>query len=234
MPQGCSGWKNLQTATRQMDQHADAVLSCLAFDKLSVVVICRLCEVWSVFKRGVRAKAEDIRVMDDLLQKIIEAAHSQNAEQAVRSVLQAFVTDPEQAAANTPDFEENDVILFEDETVSIWFCRFAPGQSVPPHNHLMSATIGVFRGIERNDVFTRTEQGRLERSEQIDVSPGDVISLAADVIHGVTCISDTASEAIHVYLGALSKIDRSLFDINNDEELAFTDDAYKQLTASLC
>ena len=172
--------------------------------------------------------------MDDVLQKIIDAAHTAEAEQAVRSVVQAFVADPEQAAKRCPDFEDDDVILFENETVSIWFCRFAPGHSVPPHNHRISATIGVFRGIERNDVFARTEQGSLERSAQIEVRPGEVITLPSEVIHGVTCVSDTPSEALHVYLGALSKIDRSLFDIQNNEELAFTDEAYARLTASAC
>ena len=171
--------------------------------------------------------------MDDLLQKIIDAALSAEAEQAVRAVLQDFVRDPEQAAARCNDFEDNDVILFEDETVSVWFCRFLPGQSVPPHNHLMSATIGVFRGIERNDVFTRSDTGNLEQAEQTEVGAGEVIQLPADAIHGVTCVSDTASEAVHVYLGALSKIDRSLFDIQSNEELAFTDEAYERLTASV-
>lgn len=170
--------------------------------------------------------------MDDLLQKIIDAAHSPEAEQAVKAALQDFVRDPEQAAARCPDFEDNDVILFENDTVSIWFCRFAPGQSVPPHDHRMSATIGVFRGIERNDVFARTETGILQASEQIEVRAGEVISLSSEVIHGVTCVSDTASEAVHVYLGPLSKIDRSLFDIEKNEELAFTDEAYDRLKAS--
>ena len=49
--------------------------------------------------------------MDDVLQKIIDAAHTAEAEQAVRSVVQAFVADPEQAAKRCPDFEDDDVIL---------------------------------------------------------------------------------------------------------------------------
>ena len=120
-------------------------------------------------------------------------------------MLQDFVRDPEQAAACCPDFEDNDVILFEDETVSVWFCRFLPGQSVPPHNHLMSATIGVFRGIERNDVFTRSDTGNLEQAEQTEVGAGEVIQLPADAIHGVTCVSDTAS-GCSCYWGPCQKL----------------------------
>ena len=170
--------------------------------------------------------------MDDLLQNLINAANTSQAEQTVKALLLAFVADPEAAAAQVPAYQDDDVILFENEHISIWFCRFPAGKTVPPHDHRMSATIAVYRGIERNDVFTKAEDGQLMLSEQIDVRPGEVVQLASDVIHGVTCISPTASEALHVYLGPLSKIDRSLFDVQNNEELAFTDEVYDRLADS--
>lgn len=171
--------------------------------------------------------------MDDLLEQLIAASRTGEAEQAVGSLLRAFVSDPDAAAAQLPVFEDDDVILFEDEQVSIWYCRFPPGKSVPAHNHRMSATIAVIRGSEQNDIFTRSEEGILTLAEQIKVSPGEVVHLPADVIHAVSCVSDTASEALHVYLGALSQIDRLLFDTCKHEELAFTDEAYQRLTESV-
>jgi hypothetical protein len=38
------------------------------------------------------------------------------------------------------------------------------------------------------------------------------------------------SEAIHVYLGALSRVDRDLYDMEHGTVLAFTDENYSQLT----
>ena len=118
--------------------------------------------------------------MDDLLQKIIDAARSAEAEQAVRVVLQDFVRDPEQAAARCPDFENNDVILFEDETVSVWFWRFLPGQRYCRIITLCQP-IGVIGGLSEM-MRSLAKHGNLEQAEQTEVRAGGVIQLPAEAI----------------------------------------------------
>lgn len=169
-------------------------------------------------------------MLQQLIDDLRHASHSTAPEAAVKKRLQAFVADPASASQAVPDYEQDDVILFEDSDISIWFCRFQPGTKVPPHDHRMSATIGVFKGVERNDLFSRDAQGRLRLQTSKNISAGDVLQLESDTIHGVACTSTEPSCAIHVYLGQLSTIERALYHPETGEEMAFTDAHYEQLT----
>ena len=169
-------------------------------------------------------------MFDQLIDHLKAAAVTDNAENAVKKLLADFVRDANAAKAAMPNYQEDDVIIFEDETVSIWFCRFQPGAEVPPHDHKMSATIGVFQGIERNDLYDRDDQGQPQLKSSTDIPAGQVVQINSDAIHGVTCTSAIPSEALHVYLGALTKIQRSIYDTAAGEELPFTDENYQRLT----
>ena len=168
-------------------------------------------------------------MLDHLISDLKTAARGPEPEVSVKSILGDFVADPAAARAAMPDYAEDDVIIFEDDSVSIWFCRFQPGMSVPPHDHRMSATIAVFQGVEQNDLYTREGDAMPELSSQTPISAGQVVQIPADGIHGVTCTSDVPSEAIHVYLGALTEVDRTLFDTSAGEPLAYTDENYHRL-----
>lgn len=171
-------------------------------------------------------------MMDALVSKLKQAALGVDAEAQVKAVLSDFVREPAKANELVPNYTEDDVILFEDDSVSIWFCRFQPGTRVPPHDHRMSATIGVFKGTEQNIIFgaIEGEKERLLPISRHDVHAGEVFQIPEDGIHSVTCISQEASEAIHVYLGPLSQIDRALYDLEAGAALDFTDENYAALT----
>ncbi|MEH6631628.1 MAG: hypothetical protein V7776_12405 [Halopseudomonas aestusnigri] len=175
--------------------------------------------------------------LDDLLARLKKAAITPDAARAVRAILEETVSAPEAVAIGMPTFTENEAILFEDDTISIWFCRFMPGISVPPHDHQMSATIGIYRGSERNDFYEKDptkdtnngDLGGIRKSGKAELSPGEVLSIGPSAIHSVTCISDEPCCGIHVYLGKLSTVDRSLFNTETNETLKFTDENYHQL-----
>lgn len=168
-------------------------------------------------------------MLNELIVHLRKAALSDNSEKEIASLLHNFVKNPDIAKAATANFDTDDVILFEDDRISIWFCRFQPGSSVPPHNHRMPAIIGVFQGTERNDMYEQTETSVLMPLRHTEINAGEVLQIASDAIHGVTCTSTVPTEAIHVYLGALSKTERDLYDIDNDKVLAFTDANYNKL-----
>ena len=168
-------------------------------------------------------------VLDQLIDDLKSASRGNTPVQDVRKLMMAFVADPSMARDHVPDYDDDDVILFEDDHVSIWFCRFQPGVVVPPHDHQMSATIAVYEGIERND-FYRNNAGQLSASHQIELAAGDIVQIAPDEVHGVGCSSAMPSCAIHVYLGKLTEVDRSLFDISDGTAMAFTDENYEKLT----
>ena len=169
-------------------------------------------------------------MLDQLVEHLKSATASEQPEATIKTLLTVFVEQPEQAKSAMPDFDQDEAILYEDDQISIWYCRFQPGASVPPHNHNMSAVIGVFHGTERNDMYERGDKDILKPLKSTDIHAGEVLSIAPDAIHGVTCTSAKPSEAIHVYLGALSRVDRDLYDMEHGTVLAFTDENYSQLT----
>lgn len=168
--------------------------------------------------------------LDAMIADLRAAGRSATPDASIDAVLRDFVAAPDAAASIVPDFAEDDVILFEDDSLSVWFCRFQPGATVPPHDHRMAVTIAVYAGTETNDFFTRDDDGQLVRTDTRPVSAGQVLHIPDDGIHSVSCTSAAPSTAIHVYQGALSQIDRTLFDPATSEAMAFTDENYARLT----
>ena len=125
-------------------------------------------------------------------------------------------------------FEGDDVILFEDDTVSIHHCRFDPGLHVPPHDHRMTAIIGVYEGAEVNHFYVSGESG-LDRKSSKRIDTGEVLSMGPDAIHSVELGSPEASYAIHVYLGNLTNIDRTLYDWDTADTYPYTRQKYFEL-----
>lgn len=167
--------------------------------------------------------------LDVLVAQLRAAAVSATPNAQIKTLLQKAVNDPQWVADGIGEFAENDVILFEDTTVSIWHCRFTPGQTVPAHDHQMSAAIGVYRGAERNDFYERAPDGGLRKSSEVEVCAGEVLQIGPSAIHAVGCASSEPSCGLHVYLGQLTTVERSLFDTQQDKVLAFTDENYRRL-----
>lgn len=172
-------------------------------------------------------------VLDDFLTEIKKAAREADPQPSVRAILDRVFASPEAVAAALPDYAEDDVVLFEDETVSIWHCRFQPGRPVPPHNHELSANIGVYAGVETNRFYKSADTGGIAPSRDVNLGPGDVLSIGPSGIHSVECISENPSCGIHVYLGPLTKTARDLYDLSNGKKVPFTEEAYERLQAAL-
>ncbi|KPA20532.1 Cupin domain protein [Shimia sp. SK013] len=169
--------------------------------------------------------------VNELVARLRGVAKSETARADIKALLEEAVADPVAFGDALPTYEEDDVILFEDETVSIWHCRFQPGKTVPPHDHKMLATIAVYRGAERNDFYERGTGGGLQKSSEVRLGAGDVFQIGPSAIHAVGCASQEPCCGIHVYLGALTKVDRSLFDLSDGAALRFTDENYLRLVA---
>jgi len=163
--------------------------------------------------------------LNAFIQELRDAAVTDEAVKRVRRLMTEAFRDPDAIRAAMPAYENDDEVLFEDDTVSIWFVRFVPGLHVPPHDHQTTATIGVYQGAEDNHFYQR-ESGRLVHKTTRRVGPGDVIALKPDGIHSVEAADGKTSCGIHVYLAALTRIERSLFDWDSGEARPFTDDNY--------
>ena len=166
--------------------------------------------------------------LDNFMQELRAAAVADDAIKAVHELMTDAFRNPESIQAAMPEFDSDDEVLFEDDSVSIWFVRFVPGLHVPPHDHQTTATIGVYEGAEDNH-FYLCESGRLVHKTSKRVGPGDVVALKPDGIHSVEAAGEAPSCAIHVYLAKLTTIERSLFDWDSGEASPFTDENYERM-----
>jgi predicted metal-dependent enzyme (double-stranded beta helix superfamily) len=80
---------------------------------------------------------------------------------------------------------------------------------VAPHDHRMWAVIGVYQGLEQNELFVRAEGGGLDTVDRFTVAAGDVRTLDPSTIHSVQARGDGYLGAIHVYGGDLFGTPRS-------------------------
>lgn len=174
---------------------------------------------------------EDFNI-DALVERLKTASRQLDACAQVKSILQETVENPGWVATGIPDYKEDDTILFEDDNVSIWHCRFPVGFTVPAHDHQITATIGVYRGAERNDFWESDDEGGIHKSSEAVLSAGNVLQIGPSAIHSVSCSSDIPTCGIHVYLGWLTKVERSLFDVAEGETLPFDEENYQRLKSA--
>lgn len=165
---------------------------------------------------------------DQFIAKVREAASSNTAVKQIRTILQDAIDDPVSISSVLGHFEGDDVVLFEDDTVSIHHCRFDPGLHVPPHDHRMTAIIGVYEGAEVNHFYVNGDTG-LRRKSTRRIETGEVLSMGPDTIHSVELGSAEESYAIHVYLGNLTTIDRTLYDWDTTDTYPYSRGKYIEL-----
>lgn len=168
---------------------------------------------------------------DDFVRQVRAAASAPNPSQAVRAYLEQCVADPEPIIAATSQDGDDEVHLFEDETLSIWRCRFQPHVVMPPHEHKLPVHIAVYAGGEKNILF-QAKDGKLEHESTTVVGPGEVLSLEDDCIHAVSAEGDVPSFALHVYMGPLMALKRDLFDWNTGEAVDFSMENFDQMKRS--
>jgi len=99
-----------------------------------------------------------------------------------------------------------------------------------PHEHRLWAVIGLYQGGEDNVYWRRRadDPKRIEPHAVQALRPGDVASLAVDVIHSVANPIDGLSAALHVYGGDLYATERSEWDA-----LALTEKPHDKTFAKL-
>jgi predicted metal-dependent enzyme (double-stranded beta helix superfamily) len=80
-----------------------------------------------------------------------------------------------------------------------------PGAQTPVHDHLAWGLVGLYRGTQDEDVFTRTDDGAREDEASLEVMesrairPGDFYELLPETdIHRVRTTSDITSVSLHL------------------------------------
>jgi 3-mercaptopropionate dioxygenase len=101
------------------------------------------------------------------------------------------------------------------ERFSVVSFVWAPSAQTPVHDHQMWGLVGMLRGSETSQAFSRDASGALVAGETTTLAPGDVEVLRPSIgdIHKVTnALADCGSLSIHVYGGNIGAVKRFTFD----------------------
>jgi len=108
------------------------------------------------------------------------------------------------------------------ERFSVVSFVWGPGQATPIHDHTVWGLVGVLRGAELSQAFTRTPPGLKPNGAVRRLLPGDVeaISPRAGDIHQVSnAFADRASVSIHAYGGNIGAVRRGVYDPDGGRKL---------------
>lgn len=141
---------------------------------------------------------------------------------AVKEVLDRALANPSQIEAALPPRRAELVPLFVSEELTVMNVVWAPGMTLPPHDHLMWAAIGIYGGDEEN-LFYRRTAGGLVASGGKSLATADSALLGDDVIHSVHNPRGHAfTGALHIYGGNFMTRPRSVWDPETLEAQAAT------------
>ena len=108
----------------------------------------------------------------------------------------------------------------EDGSLCLFSLVIPSGAQTPIHDHLAWGLIGVYRGVQNETVYRRTDDGRdeskatLEIAREQTVRHGEFYTLLPplDDIHYVKTVSDTPSISIHLLANDTACVTRHRFD----------------------
>lgn len=163
-----------------------------------------------------------------------DAVRGPRAVADVRAAIEDLVSEPTRLAREYPAPLGCTVVsghsdyLFEDGTLTICMVHTPPGVEQPPHDHLMTAVIGGYAGVELHRLFRRTPDGPapIEMSTTTGLAPGDVLTIGTAGVHAIDAAPGAWSSAVHVYLGELGSVARSVFHPDTFEEHELTMERY--------
>ena len=150
---------------------------------------------------------------------------SERSRQAMRDVVARAISDPVQLllAIGTPD-KPGLQVLHSSPELTVLNLAWAPRQMTLPHNHLLTAVIGMYGGREENMFWRRVPSSRkyqIEAAGGQALGTGDVAVLGKDVIHSVVNPLGRISGAIHVYDGDFFAMQRSMWDAETLKEAPY-------------
>jgi predicted metal-dependent enzyme (double-stranded beta helix superfamily) len=146
----------------------------------------------------------------------LRAALPERSRQGMKEVVARAVADPVSLLKVLGEPEEGGVkVLHAAPDLTVINVAWAPRQMTLPHNHMMSAVIGMYGGREDNMFWRRVPDGGtfpLEMRGGQALGSGDVTILGPDIIHSVVNPLAKVSGAIHVYDGDFLHVERSMWD----------------------
>ncbi|MGK7867208.1 hypothetical protein [Falsiroseomonas sp. E2-1-a20] len=136
-------------------------------------------------------------------------------QRALREVVARAVSDPGSVIRSLGEPQRGAIHkLYHAPDLTIINVIWGPKMTLFPHNHRMTAVIGIYTGCEDNIFWRKIEggNGRVEAAGAKALRERDCAVLGPDVIHSVTNPIARLTGAIHVYEGDFFAMERSEWD----------------------
>jgi predicted metal-dependent enzyme (double-stranded beta helix superfamily) len=163
--------------------------------------------------------------IDKFVRDCVTAAKGANREASVIELIENALKRADELASAFEHMQGESDLVYADDDVTIYHERLTPNIQFPAHDHGMTAIVGVYSGEEIHTFYRRTDKG-LERTGQRAIKAGEHICVQTGGIHNVLNTMDERSASIHIYLGNLTKENRSLWNPKTGEEVRFASEDY--------
>lgn len=174
----------------------------------------------------------------------IVSTHSQEAEiiAAMRAPLARLIERddwlPDAFAKPHPQYYQQYLLYCDpQERFSVQSFVWGPGQSTPIHNHTVWGLVGVLRGAELCQRYTRDANGVVTKdgpSVVLNAQEIDAVSPAIGDLHTVAnALSDRPSISVHVYGKNIGNTIRCVFKEGSNEEKPFVSGYSSDVTPNL-
>lgn len=146
----------------------------------------------------------------------LRATLAERSRKAMKEVVARAVSDPASLLRQIGGPEKGAVqVLHHAPDLTVLNVIWAPNQITLPHDHRMSAVIGMYGGREDNMFWRRIPNPakfQIEAAGGQALGVGDVTVLGRDIIHSVINPLAKLSGAIHVYDGNFFAVQRSMWN----------------------
>jgi len=146
----------------------------------------------------------------------LRATLPERSRQPMKEVVARAISDPAALVRGIGEPDKAGVqVLYKSPDLTVLNLLWAPRQITLPHNHRMSAAIGMYAGREDNIFWRRVPDPakfQIEAAGGEALGAGDVALLGPDIVHSVVNPLSRISAAIHVYDGNFMEIERSMWN----------------------
>jgi predicted metal-dependent enzyme (double-stranded beta helix superfamily) len=146
----------------------------------------------------------------------LRAALGERSRLAIKDVVARAVSQPDGVLRELGEPDKSGVqVLHRSPELTVLNVVWSPNQVTLPHDHRMTAVIGMYGGREDNMFWRRVPEARrfqIEPAGGEALGTGDVALLGRDIVHSVINPLSRLSAAIHVYDGPFLTIERSMWD----------------------
>lgn len=159
------------------------------------------------------------------IDEIVDAAARADRLGHVAAVLRDITARFHSLGELVHEASDDEVLLCANDTLTIYHITLTPGLQYPPHNHLMDALIGIYRGEETNFIYPLSD-GQLQVPQRREAIAPEVVHLPPDTVHAVANPGTARSGALHVYLGNLLDTKRQMWRFAGDRPDVFDNHRY--------